>query len=523
MAINPAPYQLTALTKLLVSRAFGILLADGVGVGKTISAGYILSWLHHHEGSNVVVVTPPSLVDKWRGELRGKFDISAHTISSREELATAQSEQHYGTGPSVYILPYSRLGFDLTFPFEVLIIDEIHNFRNRETQRWGHARKLALEAEFRIGLSATPINNSITDLASIFSILFPTYHPYAIERVVDSMWRTGDFSKLTGLMTRFEKKELGVHFTERVVDDREIVYDESYVRSARRAILDQSEGASAGGFPFGAITLFRAAASSPAALSASLGKELTNLQPDPKLWELRSVIQAHDRALVFVEFKETARYIEAHLDGLEVYVLTGDTPVFERSALIEGFREAEPAVLVLTSVGSEGLDLQFCDAVVNYDLHWNPMKLEQRTGRIDRVGQKSSKVFIYNFVVRGSIDERILQVIDEKLGMLSGTPLYTGQVSSGDSRTLYSTEVFESEHDRASQLATSMTMSARLRIPDHEITDSFIVDCCYPDVLRQQPPLGWVRNTPSMKGWRDNVVSKSEAFFDTLNAFDKLA
>ena len=99
---------------------------------------------------------------------------------------------------------------------------------------------------------------------------------------------------------------------------------------------------------------------------------------------------------------------------------SGDSNLEQKEANTFLFRETESSV-VMTPVGSEGLDFQFCSNLVNYDLHWNPMKIEQRIGRIDRIGQEKNTVRVYNLLVGGSIDERVLSIMGDKLKLVSGT------------------------------------------------------------------------------------------------------
>lgn len=124
------------------------------------------------------------------------------------------------------------------------------------------------------------------------------------------------------------------------------------------------------------------------------------------------------KVLLFAQFKATARYLTERLnsDGYQSLVMTGDTPKEDREELIERFRTDEDLrVLVMTEVGTEGIDLQFCNTVVNYDLPWNPMRIEQRIGRVDRIAQEKNHVNIINLVVKGTIDERVLIRLYERI------------------------------------------------------------------------------------------------------------
>lgn len=155
---------------------------------------------------------------------------------------------------------------------------------------------------------------------------------------------------------------------------------------------------------------------------------------DPKLEQLRNIIEdvlvvsRPKKVLVFSFFLHTLDYLEQQLvdEGYRVKCITGQTPEQERQVLRDRFRlpheERESIDILLSSeVGCEGLDYEFCDCLVNYDIPWNPMRIEQRIGRIDRFGQKSAKVLIYNFITPGTIEERVFFRCYERLDIFRNT------------------------------------------------------------------------------------------------------
>lgn len=137
--------------------------------------------------------------------------------------------------------------------------------------------------------------------------------------------------------------------------------------------------------------------------------------------------EADAKVLVFTFFKRTARYLQQRLadEGIQALVMTGDTPTDpdnperdERLRTIERFRrDRRVRVLVATEVADEGIDLQFCHCMVNYDLPWNPMRIEQRIGRIDRIGQASDTLEIVNLCMPNTIEDRILELLYERIGI----------------------------------------------------------------------------------------------------------
>src|SRR5262245_22780828 len=231
--LKAASYQLVPLTKLLLSGQHALLICDGVGVGKTISAGYILTYLCARHRRPGLVLCPPGLQEKWRLELRDKFAFSVVPIRSSEELDGAHELwSRESTGSNItFVMPssfLSRLSIPLSFPGPI-IIDEIHNYRNTLTNLWRAASHLLTSSSYRVGLSATPINNDLTDLAAELALLFRIgRHP--AEAIINDLWRPTRRSLLYPVLTRFLKDRLHIHFASREVVDARVQYPEEYLR-----------------------------------------------------------------------------------------------------------------------------------------------------------------------------------------------------------------------------------------------------------------------------------------------------
>jgi len=145
---------------------------------------------------------------------------------------------------------------------------------------------------------------------------------------------------------------------------------------------------------------------------------------DTKYNKLNNILQQsqkehpHSKCMIFAFYKGTLRYLMRRLtaDGFKVVLISGDVPAIERQDIVQRFKE-DPSINIMLSsrVGSEGLDFQFCDTIFNYDLPWNPMEVEQRIGRLDRIGQKASVINIYNLWIKGTIEERILMRLYDRL------------------------------------------------------------------------------------------------------------
>jgi SNF2 family DNA or RNA helicase len=527
--IRPAPYQLVALTKLLTNSLRGLLIADGVGVGKTISSAYAMLYLVHSSKKPGMVVCPPSLVPKWIEELKSKFGVSALPIRAPEDLLTAKRESTR-TGPRVPIYVMSNSVILRTklrdYPdLSLLIFDEIHNYRNKDTQSFDKVSQLSRLAENRIGLSATPINNSLDDLVSELQILMPDTEWDALQATVEEVWRT-DKAKLTvPLVTRFTKEKLRIHFAKRKIETRSVSYEPGYPNRVQTAISRLHLRRGKRGSLYEDITYYRLAASSPYSFARSLNLPPEDAKEDHKLENLKEILSSEDvtQWLVFCAFEDTVEYLRDHIDDWECYTMTGSTPMFDRPSIMDSFRGTHHSLLIMTEVGSEGLDLQFCRGVVNYDLHWNPMRLEQRIGRVDRVGQTKEEVIVYNIVVDGSIDERVIQVVRRKLDLLEGSVFSPGTLfgeyeSRLDKRTrLFDDKTLSHELEESNTLFGALKYTNELSIQDYEILPAIDEKYCIPESLigastGVHKTIPWVRDSPTSQNWFDAVRRSSTDF-----------
>jgi len=371
-------------------------------------------------------------------------------------------------------------------------------------------------------LSATPINNRLEDLAAELALLLRVDTAIS-DALLAEIWRPGRRQLLYPLLTRFSKERLGIHFAQRMVSDIRIRYPQGYIREAVAAIKRKTSRAKDDSVYLDEITYFRLAASSPAALSHSLEIEIHGAST--KRDALLDLLTRHgsDHVIVFCEFEVTAGELASVVDERPSFLITGSIPVFDRPYLLEQFRLSRNGVLLMTSVGSEGLDLQFCSVLVNYDLTWNPMILEQRIGRIDRIGQEKNTIHIYNFIVEGSIDERIMDVLGEKLGLVRGSVLQTARVLSDKTSVplhdvtkisdVISSEVFNKEISHAHGLAKAIALSSEIIPEDYSILPNICEDFCTPEGVRvaNEDLPAWLRGGEEAKRWLSTLDSESQA------------
>jgi hypothetical protein len=266
------------------------------------------------------------------------------------------------------------------------------------------------------------------------------------------------------------------------------------------------------------ITYFRLGASSPRAFSRSTG--ITVLNAVQKSEALDQILDHHKSSpvIVFCEFEATAEDIVNSITERPAFLMTGSVPVADRNSILAQFRSAETGVLVLTSVGAEGLDLQFCSALVNFDLTWNPMVLEQRIGRIDRIGQEKASIDIYNFVVGGSIDARIIKTLGRKLGLIEHSILEPRTVlASVDTRNFGGVEAseVELELDKARTVARAVELATQIIPDDYELANIIGDDACNLEYLRSlarsKSAADWIQELRSAI-WLEKMTVDSSAF-----------
>lgn len=524
--IRPAPYQLVPLTKLLVNGLNAVLICDGVGVGKTISAAYALLYMLAKWGRPCGVVCPPTLLSKWIFELKSKFQLVALPVRSKEDLETAKEEsKHRGKSPHVYVISNSIILETKSEDYPELslaVFDEIHNYRNNETQAHQGAMEVAKTAHWRMGLSATPINNSLNDLVSEFSLLIPNYSWETIQAVTEDLWRAQRARLTNVLVTRFLKEKLGIHFAARKVVWKSVVYPQEYAAKVRELVRSSQNSQGA----FGTITCYRLAASSPVAFAKAMGIRQQLVANDPKVEALRKILS--DRTiqhwLVFCEFRETVEYIAKMIEEREILTMTGETPMFERESILDTFSNTPYSALVMTSVGSEGLDMQFSQGIVNYDLHWNPMKLEQRIGRIDRIGQQKEWIQIVNILVGGSIDERVLNVINRKLQTISGSIFAAEgivQSTASSEQQLYDAAALSEELREGEKLVRIFDQNNPIVNTDYECLNKIKSVYCQPEMMRraaQEASLPWIQTGPGER-WLNTVKNDGHEIRSLLNYF----
>ena len=461
-AIDKHWYQIETARKVLRQLGGRALLADEVGLGKTIEAGLILSeYLARGMIQSLLILTPASLVSQWQQELQTKFGID--TVTSDDKQLQLNPDEFWRTNNRLIAslnTAKSAKHFNLvtTRSWDLVIVDEAHHLKNRSTLNWKLVN--ALNKRFILMLTATPVQNSLVELFNLLTLLKPgllkTEAAFKKEYVSSKNGRVPkNPEKLRQLM-----REVMVRNTRSLVDvqlprrfattitvspskSEEKLYQDltEYVRSLEIGESDTAKPQKLD--KFSRTNLLMRAGSSPQALGDSL-KNLAKKFPSDELKTLTrraSQIKQVEKAaslvdllkkstqktIVFTTHRATSAYLAKTLEeaGISFAQFLGDMSLKEKDAAIEDFRDCVP-VLLASETGGEGRNIQFANAIVNYDLPWNPMKIEQRIGRIHRIGQ-TQDVFIFNFCLKDSIEEYILKILHDKINMFE---LVVGEIET---------------------------------------------------------------------------------------------
>jgi SNF2 family DNA or RNA helicase len=547
------PHQYRPLLTLLESPCRGLLIADEVGLGKTIEAGLIWTEFRaRFDKRRLLIVCPAMLREKWQDELLLRFGIKAEILKA-DELLRRLKDNPAPIGPeTAWIVSYqsvrpprswSPVGAESDGPvraasklatllsdraeeralFDMVVFDEAHNMRNRNTGAWKLGELLSDVSDTQVMLSATPINLRSDDLYSLLTLLDPDHFtrqedltqiiranaplvrardvvldprktaedfiatveaamcdpvlaassqlrrmlesPPSEDTIRDPSVRAGladaleKVNLLSHVLTRTRKRDIQERRIERVVRREAIemssAEEEFYAyvtETIRRYAYDRDVN---DGFLL--ATPQRQVSSCPAALLATwrstkseaddlneygyarekdgdLEAELRPLREtlrraipsritvealeagDTKFARLISVLSEllsenkDEKVVVFTSFRATARYLARRLNesGYRPLIVWGGQGVSKHEVITQFKVDPTIRVLVSTEVAAEGVDLQFCRVVVNYDLPWNPTRIEQRIGRIDRLGQAADRIFAWNLFFSDTIDDRVV-------------------------------------------------------------------------------------------------------------------
>lgn len=440
LKVAPYPYQEEGIRFGLYRRA--VLIGDEMGLGKTMQAiGLGVLKKEIFGFTKVLVITLASLKDQWQREIERFTDEKAEVIAG----TAGERKRQYSEDDSLFkITNYEAVLRDVTiisrFKPDLIILDEAQRIKNFETKT-AEAVK-SLPRQHALVLTGTPLENKLEDVYSIAQFLDPELlsplWKFAADHFILSRHKKGKIlgyrnleklhGKLQSLVIRRRKEEVLDDLPEQIVNDYYLD-------------LHETQAEIHAGYSRSLLPLINKKFLTPMDLrkiqvlllkmrqvcdSTHLIDRETNISP--KLDELATildelVVENNRKVVIFSEWTTMTFLIGKHLSkvGIPFVELSGRVPVKKRQSLIDEFStNPKCKVFLSTDAGGTGLNLQAADCVINFELPWNPAKLNQRIGRVNRIGQQSKCVNVINLISKSSIEMRIMAGIQLKGELFSG-------------------------------------------------------------------------------------------------------
>jgi len=458
-------YQIRTVKEVLKRFRGRALLCDEVGLGKTIEACTIMmEYIMRGLARKILIIVPPSLVEQWSNELKRKFNQDFITSDDPKfKQMGDKAWEHYPKVISSINLAKRKQNSEsiLKIHYDLVIVDEAHHLKNRKTVAWEFVNKLNKNAILL--LTATPIQNNLEELYNLITLLKPgqlnTYSEFKKNFVKSGeLMEPKNVEKLRTLisdvMIRNKRSDVDIKFTKRYaktievkLSDIEKKFYDSISNFVKVNYNDKQNGiskftlkimqAELGSSVYAVLpTLEKLSVSDSISMEnkkniysfMEIAKEIGDkrYEENTKGKTLLKIINDfNDKIIVFTKYKPTIGFLEKLLkqNGYKVAVFHGGMTRKEKEVQINHFRN-EAQILISTEAGGEGRNLQFCNGIINYDLPWNPMAIEQRIGRIHRVGQERD-VHIFNLEAKDTIEAYILELLDKKINMFE---LVVGEV-----------------------------------------------------------------------------------------------
>ena len=511
--VIPLPHQLHVLERALETRNIRYILADEVGLGKTIEAGMIIKELKARGLiTRILVVCPTGLVSQWSVEMQEKFhekfqvilpsdfdtirrltdndDVYGQfdqVISPMDSIKPV--EKHAGwSDKRVEKYNQERIEAIINSGWDLIIIDEAHRVAGSSSYvaRYKLGYLLSQASPYLLLLTATPHNGKTEPFLRLVRLLdeqaFPNYKSIVKEQVAPYLIRSEKREAIDNNGNLLFKKRythlVELHWDERHSLQRQLyelvssyvskIYDkarwnrkknmcliflmiimqrmvtsstaavrqsmehrlrvlleeETRVNTMSESDWDERDIEDGDADAMEAMSLDRSAEIEKLKMIISVAKQAEFQHHDVKvdaLFDTIDELQSEDPAqkiILFTEFVGTQVYLKKLLEsrGYSVSVLNGSMDIEERNNALNEFKMST-GIFISTDAGGEGLNLQFANIIINYDLPWNPMKIEQRCGRADRIGQQRD-VHIYNMIIGDTVESRVREVLEEKLSVI---------------------------------------------------------------------------------------------------------
>jgi SNF2 family DNA or RNA helicase len=464
--IEELPHQIDVAMRVLRQMGGLALLADEVGLGKTIEAGLVLKELAVRGlARRILILTPAALVDQWAGELESKFFEEFDAPRDPDDWRRASR------AIASYNLAVQKRTQEaiLAEPWDLVILDEAHKIKNEKAATYKFISQI--RRNYILLLTATPLQNDLRELYNLVTLLRPgqlgtwkefsrRYLVRGDRRKVKNLALLKDLTSQVMVRTRRSSvahalalpKRLPTHPRVRLSLPERQLYDgtvwllrDLYARGFIQISHEEAEEdarrrnrrTGKGIMTLEILRLCQRLCSSSVALSDSLARlaegelvapeyrtkalEISSAAKDVrehgKIQALARILDEHrEQVIVFSEHLPTLDVIRDHViqHGRRPIVYKGGMSRAERARQLKVFKESGVGVLIATRAGSEGLNLQFCNVLVNYELPWNPMVVEQRIGRIHRIGQ-TRDAHIISLAADDTIEAYVLKLLDQKI------------------------------------------------------------------------------------------------------------
>ena len=414
---------------------FGGILADEMGLGKSLQTiMFIKKMYEENKDSKFLIVCPTALVYNWENEFN-KFapDLSYQVFAGNRQERQELLQKYDG---NIYITSYGLLREDLdiyeTKDYRVFVIDEAQNIKNPKTGLTKAVKSIT--SETKIALTGTPIENTITELWSIFDFIMPGFLSSLVK--FQQKYNIKDFDEdtnklLTNLkaqvkpfILRRKKKDVIKDLPDKIENNIFIDLNEMqkkyYAAEVKRVNDEMDKLVNAGGFTknkmmiLALLTRLRQICIHPSIYDANYKGESAKMEA--LLDTVKELVSNGHKILLFTSFK-TALYLvkdALNKEDISTYVIDGSVPSKQRQILVDAFNKDKTNVfLIMLKSGGTGLNLTSADVVIHLDLWWNPQAENQATDRTHRIGQTKT-VEVIKLICKGTIEEKILSLQEKK-------------------------------------------------------------------------------------------------------------
>lgn len=450
------PHQSEGALRILRDMNGTALLADEVGLGKTVTAGTVLKeCIARGFVKKALILTPPSLVDQWVSELKDKFNLNFSILEDKEDwdnvdfaIASIDRVKNYDRE-----LKQFRHANAHGIVWDLLIVDEAHKLKEKNTIRWKFVDKL--QRKRFLVLTATPFQNDLLELYSLLHLL-KRGHLGTLKEFKKKFLNRGNKryplnprdlkKKLDELMVRRRRDETNVTYMKRIpkIEAVKLSAEEYGIYERICELLKKQYLAADGSELNGKLAIYgllpKITSSSRSAIESlikmseneryhpetrriarEIAEDYKKISKDSKVERLVKIIKKEYeqgngiKSLIYTKHPTTLDYLVEKLEplGLSIVRFTGGLDREEKTRRIVEFKE-NADIMISTETGSEGLNFQFCSVLINYDLPWNPMAVEQRIGRLDRIGQKRD-MKIYSLATKDTMEEYVVDLIINKM------------------------------------------------------------------------------------------------------------